>query len=223
MKQLLSLVLTIAALSSAAAAPPPGAVAAWDPANSEPRGDSIAILDAIGTNALLVGPNSGCSIVDDPKGGGKKVLKFSGVEGEPGVGISAPKPFVGDSDWCIRLRVMPLDGGEKLQTILDMLRIELRYDALNEKLSLIAYPNASGLLGGTVTVSLLRDQWSEVVASLKGKELALRVGEETATLEIPESGQFDNFKLPFRLGNRGAAGGRAFHGMVSDISFGEPE
>ena len=76
MKQLLSLVLTVAALSSAAAAPPPGAVAAWDPANSEPRGDSIAILDAIGTNALLVGPNSGCSIVDDPKGGGKKVLKF---------------------------------------------------------------------------------------------------------------------------------------------------
>ena len=223
MKQLLSLVLTVAALSSAAAAPPPGAVAAWDPANSEPRGDSIAILDAIGTNALLIGPNSGCSIVDDPKGGGKKVLKFSGVEGEPGVGISAPKPFVGEDDWWIRLRVMPLDGGVKVQTLLDLLRIELRYDALKEKLSLIAYPNASGLVGGTVAVSLLRDQWSEVVASLKGKELTLRVGEQTATFEIPESGLFDNFKLPVRVGNRGAEGGRPFTGMVSDISFGEPE
>ena len=217
MKQLLSLVLTIAALSSAAAAPPPGAVAAWDPANSEPRGDSIAILDAIGTNALLFGPNSGCSIVDDPKGGGKKVLNFQGVEGEPGVGISAPKPFVVEADWCIRLRVMPLDGGVKVQTLLDMIRIEMRYDASKEKLSL----NASG--GGTLTVSLLRDQWSEVVASLKGKELTFRVGEETATLEIPESGLFDNLKLPFRLGSRGAQGGRPFTGMVSDISFGEPE
>jgi hypothetical protein len=217
MKQLLSLVLTVAALSSAAAAPPPGAVAAWDPANSEPRGDSIAILDAIGTNALLIGPNSGCSIVDDPKGGGKKVLKFSGVEGEPGVGIGAPKPFVVEDDWWIRLRVMPLDGGVKWQTLLDMVRIEMRYDALKEKLSLIAYG------GGTVTVSLLRDQWSEVVASLKGKELALRVGEETATLEIPESGLFDNFKLQVRVGNRGAEGLRPFTGMVSDISFGEPK
>ncbi|NDG73428.1 MAG: hypothetical protein EBY32_19400 [Proteobacteria bacterium] len=217
MKQLLSLVLTVAALSSAAAAPPPGAVAAWDPANSEPRGDSIAILDAIGTNALLFGPNSGCSIVDDPKGGGKKVLNFQGVEGEPGVGISAPKPFVVEADWCIRLRVMPLDGGVKVQTLLDMIRIEMRYDASKEKLSL----NASG--GGTLTVSLLRDQWSEVVASLKGKELTFRVGEETATLEIPESGLFDNLKLPFRLGSRGAQGGRPFTGMVSDISFGEPE
>ena len=217
MKQLLSLVLTVAALSSAAAAPPPGAVAAWDPANSEPRGDSIAILDAIGTNALLFGPNSGCSIVDDPKGGGKKVLNFQGVEGEPGVGISAPKPFVVEADWCIRLRVMPLDGGVKVQTLLDMIRIEMRYDASKEKLSL----NASG--GGTLTVSLLRDQWSEVVASLKGKELTFRVGEETATLEIPESGLFDNLKLPFRLGSRGAEGGRPFTGMVSDISFGEPE
>jgi hypothetical protein len=220
MKQLLSLVLTIAALSSAAAAPPPGAVAAWDPANSEPRGDSIAILDAIGTNALLVGPNSGCSIVDDPKGGGKKVLKF---QGEPGGGIRAANYLAGEADWCIRLRVMPLEGGEKWQTLLCMAQIELRYDALNEKLSLIAYPNASGLLGGTVTVSLLRDQWSEVVASLKGKELTLRVGEQTATLEIPESGLFDNFKLPFRLGSRGAEGVRPFTGMVSDISFGEPE
>jgi len=217
MKQLLSLVLTIAALSSAAAAPPPGAVAAWDPANSEPRGDSIAILDAIGTNALLIGPNSGCSIVDDPKGGGKKVLKFSGAEGEPGVGISAPKPFVGEADWCIRLRVMPLDEGVKVQTLLDMFRIEMRYDASKEKLSLLTYG------GGTLTVSLLRDQWSEVVASLKGKELTFRVGEETATLEIPESGLFDNFKLPFRLGSRGLEGGRPFTGMVSDISFGEPE
>jgi len=217
MKQLLSLVLTVAALSSAAAAPPPGAVAAWDPANSEPRGDSIAILDAIGTNALLVGPNSGCSIVDDPKGGGKKVLKFQGAEGEPGVGICASKPFVVEADWCIRLRVMPLDGGERLQTLLDMVRIEMRYDASKEKLSLLA----SG--GGTLTVSLLRDQWSEVVASLKGKELTFRVGEETATLEIPESGLFDNLKLPFRLGSRGAQGGRPFTGMVSDISFGEPE
>jgi len=214
MKQLLSLVLTIAALSSAAAAPPPGAVAAWDPANSEPRGDSIAILDAIGGHDLLVGPNSGCSIVDDPKGGGKKVLNFQGVEGEPGGGIGAPKPFVVEADWCIRLRVMPLDGGERLQTLLDMVRIEMRYDASKEKLSLLA----SG--GGTLTVSLLRDQWSEVVASLKGKELTFRVGEETATLEIPESGLFDNFKLPFRLGSRG---GRPFTGMVSDISFGEPE
>ena len=214
MKQLLSLVLTVAALSSAAAAPPPGAVAAWDPANSEPRGDSVAILDAIGTNALLVGPNSGCSIVDDPKGGGKKVLKF---EGEPGGGIGSAKHFVGEADWCIRLRVMPLDGGVKVQTLLDMIRIEMRYDASKEKLSL----NASG--GGTLTVSLLRDQWSEVVASLKGKELTFRVGEETATLEIPESGLFDNLKLPFRLGSRGAQGGRPFTGMVSDISFGEPE
>ena len=220
MKQLLSLVLAVAALSSAAAAPPPGAVAVWDPAKSVPRGDSVAILDAIGTNALLIGPNSGCSIVDDPKGGGKKVLKF---EGEPGGGIHAAKFLAGEADWCIRLRVMPLEGGEKGQTLLCMAQIELRYDALNEKLSLIAYPNVSGLVGGTVAVSLLRDQWSEVVASLKGKELALRVGEETATLEIPESGLFDNFKLPFRLGNRGAAGGRPFTGMVSDISFGEPE
>jgi hypothetical protein len=221
MKQLLSLVLTIAALSSAAAAPPPGAVAAWDPANSAPRGDSIAILDAIGTNALLIGPNSGCSIVDDPKGGGKKVLKFSGVEGEPGVGISAPKPFVGEDDWWIRLRVMPLDEGVKVQTLLDLIRIELRYDALNEKLSLIVYPKGSGPV--SVSVSLPRDQWSEVVASLKGKELTLRVGEETATFEIPESGLFDNFKLPVRVGSRGSEGGRPFTGMVSDISFGEPE
>jgi hypothetical protein len=220
MKQLLSLVLTVAALSSAAAAPPPGAVAAWDPANSEPRGDSVAIIDAIGTNALLVGPNSGCSIVDDPKGGGKKVLKF---EGEPGGGIRAAKSLAGEADWCIRLRVMPLEGGEKWQTLLCMALIELRYDALNEKLSLIAYPNASGLAGGTVAVSLLRDQWSEVVASLKGKELTLRVGEQTATFEIPESGLFDNFKLPFRVGSRGTEGGRPFTGMVSDISFGEPE
>jgi len=220
MKHLLSLVLTVAALSSAAAAPPPGAVAAWDPANSESRGDSVAILDAVGGNDLLVGPKSGCSIVDDPKGGGKKVLKF---EGEPGGGIRAAKSLAGEADWCIRLRVMPLEGGEKRQTLLCMAQIELRYDALNEKLSLIAYPNASGLLGGTVTVSLLRDQWSEVVASLKGKELALRVGEQTATLEIPESGLFDNFKLPFRVGSRGLEGGRPFTGMVSDISFGEPE
>jgi hypothetical protein len=220
MKQLLSLVLTVAALSSAAAAPPPGAVAAWDPANSEPRGDSVAILDAIGTNALLVGPNSGCSIVDDPKGGGKKVLKF---QGEPGGGIRAAKSLAGEADWCIRLRVMPLEGGEKGQTLLCMALIELRYDALNEKLNLIAYPNASGLVGGTVAVSLLRDQWSEVVASLKGKELTLRVGEQTATFEIPESGLFDNFKLPFRVGSRGLEGGRPFTGMVSDISFGEPE
>lgn len=218
MKQLLSLVLTVAALSSAAAAPPPGAVAAWDPANSEPRGDSVAILDAIGTNALLVGPNSGCSIVDDPKGGGKKVLKF---EGEPGGGIGSAKHFVGEADWCIRLRVMPLDGGERWQTLLDMARIELRYDALNEKLSLHVYPEGCGPV--SVSVSLPRDQWSEVVASLKGKELTLRVGEETATLEIPESGLFDNFKLPVRVGIRGAEGGRPFTGMVSDISFGEPE
>ena len=112
---------------------------------------------------------------------------------------------------------MPLDGGVKVQTLLDMIRIEMRYDASKEKLSL----NASG--GGTLTVSLLRDQWSEVVASLKGKELTFRVGEETATLEIPESGLFDNLKLPFRLGSRGAQGGRPFTGMVSDISFGEPE
>jgi len=220
MKQLLSLVLTVAALSSAAAAPPPGAVAAWDPANSQPRGDSIAILDAIGTNALLIGPNSGCSIVDDPKGGGKKVLKF---EGEPGGGIHAAKSLAGEDDWWIRLRVMPLDEGVKVQTLLDMARIELRYDALKEKLGLIAYPKVSGLVGVTVTVSLLRDQWSEVVASLKGKELTLRVGEETATFEIPESGLFDNFKLPFKLGSRGKEGIRPFTGMVSDISFGEPE
>jgi hypothetical protein len=220
MKQLLSLVLTIAALSSAAAAPPPGAVAAWDPSNSEPRGDSVAILDAIGTNALLVGPKSGCSIVELPNDGGKKVLKF---QGEPGGGIRAAKYLAGEADWCIRLRVMPLEGGEKGQTLLCMAQIELRYDVLHEKLSLIAYPNASGLVGGTVAVSLLRDQWSEVVASLKGKELTLRVGEQTATFEIPESGLFDNFKLPFRVGSRGAQGVRPFTGMVSDISFGEPE
>jgi hypothetical protein len=223
MKHLLSLVLAVAALSSAAAAPPPGAVAAWDPANSEPRGDSVAILDAVGGNDLLVGPKSGCSIVDDPKGGGKKVLKFEGVEGEPGVGISAPKPFVVEADWCIRLRVMPLDGGERWQTILDMLRIELRYDTSDEKLGITIYPDEGRLVGRIDTVHMPRDQWSEVVASFKGKELTLRVGEETATLEVPDSAPFDNFKLPFRLGNRGAAGGRAFHGMVSDISFGEPK
>ena len=148
------------------------------------------------------------------------MLKF---EGEPGGGIRAAKSLAGEADWCIRLRVMPLEGGEKGQTLLCMAQIELRYDALNEKLSLIAYPNASGLLGGTVTVSLLRDQWSEVVASLKGKELTLRVGEQTAIFEIPESGLFDNFKLPFRVGSRGGEGGRPFTGMVSDISFGEPE
>jgi hypothetical protein len=222
MKHLLSLVLTVAALSSAAAAPPPGAVAVWDPANSEPRGDSVAILDAVGGNDLLVGPNSGCSIVDDPKGGGKKVLKF---EGEPGVGIQAAKLFVSYPDWCIRLRVMPLEGGEKGQTLLCMSQIELRYDAHNEKLSLIVFPEEGRPM--TVVVSLLRDQWSEVVASSKGRELTLRAGEETATLEIPESGVSYNPKAPFRLGRRGsgvrAEENRPFTGMVSDISFGEPE
>ena len=222
MKQLLSLVLTVAALSSAAAAPPPGAVAAWDPANSEPRGDSVAILDAIGGNDLRFGPNSGCSIVDDPKGGGKKVLKFEGVEGEP-CGIGAAKNLAVEADWCIRLRVMPLDGGERWQTLLDMARIELRYDLSDEKLNLIVYPEECGPVGSKVPVSLPRDQWSEVVASIKGKELTLRVGEETATWEIPYSGLTLPFKLPFKLGSRGADGVRPFTGMVSDISFGEPE
>jgi hypothetical protein len=221
-KQLLSLVLTVAALSSAAAAPPPGAVAAWDPAKSVPHGDSVAILDAVGGNDLIVGPKSGCSIVDDPKGGGKKVLKFAGVEGEPGVGISAPMPFVGEADWCIRLRVMPLNGGVKAQTLLDLLRIELRYDADTEKLALIVYPDEGRLLGRIDTVSLPRDRWSEVVASFKGRKLTLRVGEETATLEVFDSAPLNNFKLPVRVGSRGAKGGRPFTGMVSDISFGKP-
>lgn len=218
MKHLLSLVLAVAALSSAAAAPPPGAVAAWDPANSESRGDSVAILDAVGGNDLVVGPNSGCSIVDDPKGGGKKVLKFEGVHGG---GIGSAKPLVVEADWCIRLRVMPLDGGERWQTLLEMIRIELRYDVSDEKLSLHVYPEGSGPV--SVSVSLPRDRWSEVVASIKGKELTLRVGEETATWEIPDSGLTLPFKLPFKLGSRGAEGGRPFTGMVSDISFGEPE
>lgn len=221
MKHLLSLVLTVAALSSAAAAPPPGAVAAWDPANSKPHGDSIAILDAVGGNDLLVGPKSGCSIVDDPKGGGKKVLKFAGVEGEPGVGIRTPMPVVGEADWCIRLRVMPLEGGEKLQTLLDMAKIELRYDALNEKLALIVYPDEGRLIGRIDMVHMPKDQWSEVVASFKGRELTLRVGKEKATWEVL-CAPFDNFTFPFRLGTRGAKGGRAFSGMVSDISFGKP-
>jgi hypothetical protein len=102
--------VAVAALSSAAAAPPPGAVAAWDPANSESRGDSVAILDTVGTNALIVGPNSGGSIVDDPMGGGKRVLKFAGVNGGK---INSALPLVGEADWCIRMRVMPLEGGRK--------------------------------------------------------------------------------------------------------------
>ena len=222
MKHLLSLVLTVAALSSAAAEPPPGAIAAWDPANSAPQGDSVAILDAVGVNPLRFGPNSGCSIVDDPKVGGKKVLKFEGVEGEP-CGIRAAKWLAVEADWCIRLRVMTLDGGERWQTLLDMGAIELRYDLLYEKLSLIVYPDEGGPVGSSVSVSLPRDQWSEVVASIKGKELTLRVGEETATWEIPDSGLTLPSKLPFKLGSRGREGVRPFTGMVSDISFGKPE
>ena len=219
MKLLLSLVLAVTALSSAAAAPPPGAVAAWDPANSESRGDSVAILDAIGTNALLVGPKSGCSIVDDPKGGGKKVLKF---QGEPGGGIAAAMSLAGEADWCIRLRVMPLDGGEKSQTLLDMAQIEMRHDVSSNQLSLIVYPAPNKGRPVTVLVSLPKNRWSEVVASIKGRELTLRVGEEKATLEIPESGLLAPFKLPFKLGSRGKEGVRPFTGMVSDISFGKP-
>lgn len=219
MKHLLSLVLTVAALSSAAAAPPPGAVAAWDPANYGPHGDSIAILDAVGTNALIVGPKSGCSIVNDPKGGGKKVLKFEGVHGGE---IHSALPLVGEADWCIRLRVMPLEGGETRQTLLDMAKIELRHDVSLWRLSLIVYPDPDKGRPVTVFVSLPKDRWSEVVASIKGRELALRVGEEKATLEIPDSGLLAPFKLPFRLGSRGKEGIRPFTGMVSDISFGKP-
>ena len=222
MKHLLSLVLTVAALSSAAAAPPPGAVAAWDPANYGPHGDSIAILDAVGGNDLLVGPKSGCSIVDDPKGGGKKVLKFAGVEGGPGVGIRTPMPVVGEADWCIRLRVMPLEGGETRQTLLDMAKIELRHDVSLEQLSLIVYPDPDKGRPVTVFLSLPKDRWSEVVASIKGRELTLRVGKEKATLEIPDSGLLAPFNLPFKLGSRGKDGVRPFTGMVSDISFGKP-
>jgi hypothetical protein len=219
MKLLLSLVLAVTALSSAAAAPPPGAVAAWDPANSESRGDSVAILDAVGDNDLLVGPKSGCSIVDDPKGGGKKVLKFAGVHGGE---IHSALPLVGEADWCIRLRVMPLDGGEKLQTLLDMAQIEMRHDVSSNQLSLVVYPDPNKGRPVTVLVSLPKDQWSEVVASIKGRELTLRVGEEKATSEIPESGLLAHFKLPFKLGSRGTKGVRPFTGMVSDISFGKP-
>ena len=219
MKLLLPLVLAVAILSSAAAAPPPGAVAAWDPANSESRGDSVAILDAVGTNALIVGPNSGCSIVDDPKGGGKKVLKFAGVHGGE---IHSALPLVGEADWCIRLRVMPLEGGEKWQTLLDMAQIELRHDVSREQLSLIVYPDPNKGRPVTVLVSLPKDRWSDVVASIKGRELTLRVGEEKATLEIPDSGLLAPFKLPFKLGSRGKEGIRPFTGMVSDISFGKP-
>jgi hypothetical protein len=219
MKLLLPLVLAVAALSSAAAAPPPGAVAAWDPANSESRGDSVAILDAVGTNALIVGPNSGCSIVNDPMGGGKRVLKFAGVHGGE---IHSALPLVGEADWCIRLRVMPLEGGEKWQTLLDMAQIELRHDVSREQLSLIVYPDPNKGRPVTVLVSLPKDRWSDVVASIKGRELTLRVGEEKATLEIPDSGLLAPFKLPFKLGSRGKEGIRPFIGMVSDISFGKP-
>jgi hypothetical protein len=219
MKLLLPLVLAVAALSSAAAAPPPGAVAAWDPANSESRGDSVAILDAVGTNALIVGPNSGCSIVNDPMGGGKRVLKFAGVHGGE---IHSALPLVGEADWCIRLRVMPLEGGEKWQTLLDMAQIELRHDVSREQLSLIVYPDPNKGRPVTVLISLPKDRWSDVVASIKGRELTLRVGEEKATLEIPDSGLLAPFKLPFKLGSRGKEGIRPFTGMVSDISFGKP-
>ena len=219
MKLLLPLVLAVAALSSAVAAPPPGAVAAWDPANSESRGDSVAILDAVGTNALIVGPNSGCSIVNDPMGGGKRVLKFAGVHGGE---IHSALPLVGEADWCIRLRVMPLEGGEKWQTLLDMAQIELRHDVSREQLSLIVYPDPNKGRPVTVLVSLPKDRWSDVVASIKGRELTLRVGEEKATLEIPDSGLLAPFKLPFKLGSRGKEGIRPFTGMVSDISFGKP-
>jgi len=222
MKQLLSLVLAVTALSSAAAAPPPGAVAVWDPAKSVSYGDSVAILDAVGGNDLVVGPKSGCSIVDDPKGGGKKVLKFAGVEGEPGVGIHSLLPLAGEADWCIRLRVMPLDGGERWQTLLDMASIELRYDISLEQLSLHVYPGPNKGRPVTVFLFLRKNRWSEVVASIKGRELTLRVGEEKATLEIPDSGLLGPFKLPFKLGSRGKEGTRPFTGMVSDISFGKP-
>jgi hypothetical protein len=221
MKHLLSLVLTVAALSSAAAAPPPGAVAVWDPAKSMPRGDSVAILDAVGVNDLIVGPKSGCSIVDDPKGGGKKVLKF---QGKPGVGIQAANLFESYPDWCIRLRAMPLDGGERWQTLLCMTQIELRYDTSLEQLSLIVYPHTGRPV--TVFVSLPKNRWSEIVASSKGRELTLRAGKETMTFFIPESGVLYNSKAPFRLGRRGsgvsAEDCRPFTGMVSDISFGKP-
>jgi len=219
MKHLLSLVLAVTALSSAAAAPPPGAVAAWDPAKSEPHGDSVAILDAVGGNDLVVGPKSGCSIVDDPKGGGKKVLKFAGVHGGE---IHSLLPLAGEADWCIRLRAMPLDGGERWQTLLDMAAIELRYDILLEQLSLIVYPNPNKGRPVTVFVFLRKNRWSEVVASIKGRELTLRVGEEKATLEIPDSGLLAPFKRRFKLGSRGKEGIRPFTGMVSDISFGKP-
>jgi len=220
MKQLLSLVLAVAALSSAAAAPPPGAVAVWDPAKSVPHGDSVAILDAVGCNDLLVGPKSGCSIVDDPKGGGKKVLKFAGVQGGE---IHSALPLSVKADWCIRLRAMPLDGGERWQTLLDMLTIELRYDILLEQLSLHVYPDPGKGRAVTVFVFLRKNRWSEVVASIKGRELTLRVGEEKATLEIPDSGLLAPCQLRFKLGSRGKEGYRPFTGMVSDISFGEPK
>jgi hypothetical protein len=219
MKLLLSLVLAVTALSSAAAASPPGAVAAWDPASSESRGDSVAILDTVGTNALIVGPNSGGSIVDDPMGGGKRVLKFAGVNGGK---INSAVPLVGEADWCIRMRVMPLEGGEKAQTLLDMIQVELRLDVSLEQLSLIVFPDPGKGRPVTVSVSLPKDRWSDVVASIKGRELTLRVGEEKATLEIPESGLLAPFKLPFKLGSRGTKGVRPFTGMVSDISFGKP-
>ena len=215
MKQLLSLVLAVAVLSSAAAAPPPGAVAVWDPAKSVSYGDSVAILDAVGGNDLVVGPKSGCSIVDDPKGGGTKVLKFAGVHGGE---IHSALPLVGKADWCIRLRAMPLDGGERWQTLLDMASIELRYDILLEQLSLHVYKGRPV----TVFVFLRKNRWSEVVASIKGRELTLRVGEEKATLEIPDSGLLAPFKVTFKLGSRGKEGIRPFTGMVSDISFGKP-
>jgi hypothetical protein len=160
-------------------------------------------------------------------GGGKKVLKFEGVKGGgAGVGIQAANLFVSYPDWCIRLRVMPLEGGGKWQTLLCMVQIELRYDVSREQLSLIVYPDPNKGRPVTVLVSLPKDRWSEVVASIKGRELTLRAGEETATLEIPESGVLYNSKAPFRLGRRGSGVSgqdcRPFTGMMSDISFGKP-
>jgi hypothetical protein len=224
MKQMIPFVLSIAALSFAAAEPPPGAIAAWDPANSTPHGDSVAILDAVGGNDLRLGPNSGFSIVEivgDPMGWRKKVLKF---KGEHGGQVQSSARLKVEADWCIRLRAMPLAGGEEAQTLLDMLYIELRYGVSREQLTLIVYPSVSdGMRPMSVSVNLPVDQWSEVVASLKGRELTLRVGEEKATWEVPDSFPIGPSELPFRLGSRGQEGGRPFTGMMSDISFGVPE
>jgi hypothetical protein len=117
---------------------------------------------------------------------------------------------------------MPLDGGERWQTLLDMAAIELRYDISLEQLSLHVYYGQNNGRPVTVFVFLRKNRWSEVVASIKGRELTLRVGEEKATLEIPDSGLLAPWQIRFKLGSRGKEGIRPFTGMVSDISFGKP-